>query len=214
MTKREFLKASGAFIASGTLSRLSPRERQPAVRTNWAGNYRYRAARVDAPATVPELQQLVKSRDHFKALGSRHSFDGIADTNGDQISLERFEEMTLDEKSRTVAVGGGVTYSKLALYLDARGYALHNLASLPHVTAAVACSTATHGSNRNPVRAVTCRAVCAWRSQCAKLALVSLYEVCSYSRKRHSHSLCWPGPRCCVVFSSSCTSIPVSSRLA
>ncbi len=54
--------------------------------------------------------------------------------------------MTLDPKSRTVTVGGGVTYGQLAPYIDGQGFAVHNLASLPHVSVAGACATATHGS--------------------------------------------------------------------
>ena len=52
----------------------------------------------------------------------------------------------LDAKARTVTVGAGITYGRLAPYIDSRGYAVHNLASLPHVSVVGACSTATHGS--------------------------------------------------------------------
>ncbi|HEY6374813.1 MAG TPA: D-arabinono-1,4-lactone oxidase, partial [Edaphobacter sp.] len=57
--------------------------------------------------------------------------------------------MDLDAKSRTVTVGAGVTYGQLAPYLDSHGYALHNLASLPHISVVGACATATHGSGSN-----------------------------------------------------------------
>jgi len=85
-----------------------------------------------------------------KALGARHSFNGVADSTGDQISLKHFDQMALDRKSRTVTVGAGVTYGRLAPYLDSNGYALHNLASLPHISVIGACETGTHGSgNKN-----------------------------------------------------------------
>jgi xylitol oxidase len=45
-----------------------------------------------------------------------------------------------------VTVGAGVKYGQLAPYIDGHGFALHNLASLPHVSVAGACATATHGS--------------------------------------------------------------------
>ncbi len=48
--------------------------------------------------------------------------------------------------ARTVTVEAGVTYGQLGPYLDGKGFALHNLASLPHISIAGACSTATHGS--------------------------------------------------------------------
>jgi xylitol oxidase len=43
-------------------------------------------------------------------------------------------------------VDAGITYGQLGPYLDSKGFALHNLASLPHISVAGACSTATHGS--------------------------------------------------------------------
>jgi xylitol oxidase len=54
--------------------------------------------------------------------------------------------MVIDPAARTVTIGAGVTYGKLAPYIDSHGFALHNLASLPHISAAGACATATHGS--------------------------------------------------------------------
>jgi xylitol oxidase len=43
-------------------------------------------------------------------------------------------------------VGAGVPYGKLAPVIDQKGFAVHNLASLPHISVAGAISTATHGS--------------------------------------------------------------------
>jgi alditol oxidase len=150
MDKRQFLKASGIFMAGTILPRLASSEGQAPPRTNWAGNYTYSTDRLELPKTVEEVQQIVKSRSPLKALGARHSFNGIADSTGDQISLRYLDQMVVDPKSRTVTVGAGVTYGQLAPYLDGRGYALHNLASLPHVSVAGACATATHGSgNKN-----------------------------------------------------------------
>ena len=150
MDKRQFLKGSGVFITGAMFSRFAPGEQPAAARTNWAGNYRYSTDRLDIPKNAEDVRQIVKARSKLKALGTRHSFNGIADSTGDQISLKQFDQIVLDEKSRTVAVGAGVSYGQLAPYIDARGYALHNLASLPHISAAGACATATHGSgNKN-----------------------------------------------------------------
>ncbi len=131
---------------------------QSVARSNWAGNYTYRAERLDEPRSVAEVQAIVKERRSVKALGSHHSFNSIADTLGDQISLKHLDEIAIDPKSSTVSVGGGVTYGQLGPYLDRHGYALHNLASLPHISVAGACATATHGSgnkNRNLASAVS-----------------------------------------------------------
>ena len=114
---------------------------------NWAGNYTYRAAQIHTPETVEQIQELVKYSRKIKALGTRHSFNEIADTPGDLISLERFDKIVaLDHERRTVTVEAGVRYGQLARWLHEEGLALHNLASLPHISVAGACATATHGS--------------------------------------------------------------------
>ena len=54
--------------------------------------------------------------------------------------------LQIDYAAKTVTVGAGVRYGDLAPVIDARGFALHNLASLPHISVAGAIATATHGS--------------------------------------------------------------------
>jgi len=54
--------------------------------------------------------------------------------------------IAIDPAARTVTVAAGITYGQLCPYLDSKGFALHNLASLPHISVAGACTTATHGS--------------------------------------------------------------------
>ncbi|WP_263418214.1 hypothetical protein [Terriglobus albidus] len=93
MNKREFLKTSGSVMAVALLSRLGVGQEQKqaaakANRTNWAGNYTYKAAHLDEPGSVQEVQRLVASLRNAKALGARHSFNDIADSSGDQISLK------------------------------------------------------------------------------------------------------------------------------
>jgi alditol oxidase len=146
MNKREFLKRSGAILTSSMLSPLLTAEEQAERRKNWAGNYQFSTDRLHVPQSVEEIQQIVRRAGKFKVLGARHSFNDIADTTGDQISLKNFAQVELDTKAHTVTVGGGITYGHLAPYLDKHGYALQNLASLPHISVAGARSTATHGS--------------------------------------------------------------------
>jgi len=52
------------------------------VLTNWAGNHRYVAASLGRPRSVAELQGVVARAVRVRALGSRHSFTDIADTEG------------------------------------------------------------------------------------------------------------------------------------
>ncbi|SFB21958.1 xylitol oxidase [Cohnella sp. OV330] len=121
--------------------------KDPTYDRNWAGNYEYRASEIVFPESVEEIQERVARSRRVKALGSRHSFNGIADTDGTMLSLERLDRVVaLDRTNGRVKVEGGIRYGELCAYLDERGYALPNLASLPHITVAGACATATHGS--------------------------------------------------------------------
>lgn len=150
MDKREFLKTSSVLMAGGLLSRLMSGDQQPRTRTNWAGNYTYSAQHLQVPESLEEVRDIVKRSTRVKALGARHSFNGIADSTVNQISLEHLNQIAIDEKSQAVTVAAGVRYGQLCPYLDSHGYALHNLASLPHITVAGACATGTHGSgNKN-----------------------------------------------------------------
>lgn len=113
---------------------------------NWAGNYTYQATTVHRPATMDELRGKVARAPKIHALGSRHCFNGIADA-AELVSLERLEpRFELDPVACTVTVNGAVTYGFLARELERAGWALHNMASLPHISVAGAIATATHGS--------------------------------------------------------------------
>jgi xylitol oxidase len=126
---------------------------------NWAGNLAYSAARFHRPATVEQVQAIVRASSKLRALGSRHSFNTIADTPADLVSLERLDKLVaLDRERGTVTVEAGIKYGHLGAYLHGEGFALHNMASLPHISVAGACATATHGSgdrNGNLATAVT-----------------------------------------------------------
>ncbi|TJY43101.1 FAD-binding protein [Cohnella pontilimi] len=114
---------------------------------NWAGNYPYSSTELHIPETLEQIQELVARNNRVKVLGTRHSFNGIADTVGIHLSLQKLNHViSLDRTSRKVTVEAGIRYGELCQYLHQNGYALHNLASLPHITVAGACSTATHGS--------------------------------------------------------------------
>ena len=60
-------------------------------RMNWAENYRYGATAFYQPTSVDELCEIVRRVKKIKALGTRHSFNAIGDSEaGAQISLEKF----------------------------------------------------------------------------------------------------------------------------
>ena len=125
---------------------------------NWAGNLTYRARAVHHPRSVEEVQSLVAGTDSVRGLGSRHSFSDIADTTGDLIALDLLDlDVTIDAEARTVTASAGLRYGDLARALHAEGWALGNLASLPHISIAGTVATGTHGSgvgNRSLAAAV------------------------------------------------------------
>lgn len=148
MNKRSFLQLLSAALASPVIAPLRAWWSSARL-TNWAGNLTYSTNRVEQAASAAQVRTMLHSRDKIKVLGSRHCFNSIADSRYNLLSLKPMQAMVLDAPARTVTVEAGVTYGQLCPYLDARGFALHNLASLPHISIAGACSTATHGSGEN-----------------------------------------------------------------
>jgi xylitol oxidase len=114
---------------------------------NWSDNYTYRAAQIHRPTSIDDVRRVVAGCARVRALGTRHSFNGIADSPGDLIDVGGLPpEFEIDRERGTVTVGAGTRYGQLAQHLHAQGWALHNMGSLPHISVAGATATGTHGS--------------------------------------------------------------------
>ncbi len=114
---------------------------------NWAGSFRFATDTLLRPTTVEQLQEIVAGSTRLRALGTAHSFSRVADTDGTLVTVADLDlALEVDEAAGSVVVPGGVRYGDLAVALDARGLALPNLGSLPHISVAGACATGTHGS--------------------------------------------------------------------
>lgn len=126
---------------------------------NWAEHIAFGATTVHVPESIEAVVDIVRRSSALRTVGSRHSFNDIADTAGDLVTLRALPRRTeIDPASRSVTVDGGITYAELSPVLDAAGWALSNLASVPDFTVVGAVSTATHGSgdrNRNLAAAVS-----------------------------------------------------------
>ena len=120
---------------------------------NWAEHIAFAAENTHFPLTLAEVQETVRAAPKLRPIGSRHSFNDIADTPGGIVSLRALERrIEIDAAARTVTVDGGITYAELCPVLDRAGWALFNLGSVPDFTIAGAVATSTHGSgntNRN-----------------------------------------------------------------
>lgn len=146
MKRNEFLKKSGIGLMALGMYKW-PALQQVELESNWAGNLTYHRKELFAPKSRAELIDVVKKIKNGKALGSKHSFNTVADTTASHISLVYLNSiLSLDETNQLVWVESGIRYGTLGKWLDARGYALHNLASLPHISVMGAVSTGTHGS--------------------------------------------------------------------
>ncbi|HQY89084.1 MAG TPA: FAD-binding protein [Tepidisphaeraceae bacterium] len=116
---------------------------------NWSRNITYKARDVHFPNSVEQIQKLVRESKRVHAVGSRHSFGTIADSeNGELVSLRNLDRTVRVELGQhpSVTVEAGINYSQLATFLHSIGYGLPNLASLPHISVAGAIATSTHGS--------------------------------------------------------------------
>jgi alditol oxidase len=148
MNKRIFLKLLSAAMAGPVISPLLARGPDSKL-TNWAGNLEYSTENLFQADSSEQVQAFVKKQPRFKVLGTRHCFNDIADSRNYFLSLNSMNaQIDLNSQTRTVSVPAGITYGKLAPELHAKGFALHNLASLPHISVAGSCSTATHGSGQ------------------------------------------------------------------
>jgi alditol oxidase len=146
MNKRTFIRFFAGMIASRIVSPLLAWASKNKL-TNWAGNLEYSTGRLYSANSLDQVRNYVKKQSKLKVLGTRHCFNSIADSTNSFLSLKSMDGLVaLDAEARTVTVNAGMTYGQLCPLLHSKGFALHNLASLPHISIAGACSTATHGS--------------------------------------------------------------------
>ena len=147
MKKRTFLKLCTAAAA---MPFEVPSFASPEKLANWAGNIEYSTDNVYPASSVDDVKRFVRAHNSFKTLGTRHCFNRIADSTTQLLTTPFADnEPVLDSAARTVTVGPGVRYGTICPVLEAKHFALHNLASLPHISVAGAISTGTHGSGVN-----------------------------------------------------------------
>ena len=122
------------------------RRRGPAGK-NWAGNLEYSAENFYQVQSIAEAQEVIRQSDKVRVLGTRHCFNRIADSPYNMVSIRDLDKIVeIDEEASTATIEAGASYGQVCQALHEQGYALHNLASLPHTSIVGACATATHGS--------------------------------------------------------------------
>jgi xylitol oxidase len=114
---------------------------------NWSKNVDFNDRAYFQPKSITELQELVRSNQKIRARGTAHCFNEIANTSSYAINLGLMPKtVEVDAGTNSVTVAAGLTYGELAPLLQAQGWALSNMASLPHISIAGSISTGTHGS--------------------------------------------------------------------
>lgn len=114
---------------------------------NWSGNVRFGARSVEHPTDLAQLRDLVVRTDRVRALGSRHSFNAVADTAGVLIDLSALDvPWQIDVEARSAWVPAAARYAEIATAVNHHGLALRNMGSLPHISVGGAIATGTHGS--------------------------------------------------------------------
>jgi xylitol oxidase len=114
---------------------------------NWSKNVDFNDRAYLQTESLAELQELIRTHQKIRARGTAHCFNEIANTSSYAINLSQMPKtITVDPEKKSVFVAAGLTYGELAPVLHAQGWALSNMASLPHISIAGSISTGTHGS--------------------------------------------------------------------
>jgi xylitol oxidase len=114
---------------------------------NWSKNVDFNDRAFLQPESLTALQELVRSNAKLRARGTAHCFNEIANTSSYAINLAQMPKtIEVNPVSKSVTVAAGLKYGELAPELHKQGWALNNLASLPHISIAGSISTGTHGS--------------------------------------------------------------------
>src|SRR5207302_832450 len=146
MNKRSFIKLFSGMLAGPAVSPLLALLPDSKLK-NWAGNVEYGTENLYTVNSLEQARDFVRKQSRLKVLGTRHCFNKIADSTNQFLSLKPADELVaINSEARTATVDGSMTYGHLCPLLHEKGFALHNLASLPHISIAGSCSTGTHGS--------------------------------------------------------------------
>ena len=147
LDRRSFLRLGTAAAAVSALDQNRAYGQTSSVpRENWSGTYHFHTDHVFQPQDAAGVMEEVRSTAKLRALGTRHSFNGIADSSSAQISMLGLKTVEVHAGDHSVRAGAGIRLGDLAIEIDKQGWALHNLPSLPHISLAGCISTGTHGS--------------------------------------------------------------------
>ncbi len=120
---------------------------------NWARTEQVTPARVERPASADEVVSAISRARadglSVKAIGSGHSFTGIAVAAGAQLDLTDLAGLTaIDESTGLVTLAAGTKLRDASALLHEHGLAFENLGDIDVQSISGAVSTGTHGTGR------------------------------------------------------------------
>lgn len=120
---------------------------------NWARTERVTPARIERPASADEVvDAIARARADelpVKAIGSGHSFTGIAVADGVQLDLTDLAGVTqIDAATGLVTLAAGTKLQAASTLLHKHGLAFENLGDIDVQSISGAVSTGTHGTGR------------------------------------------------------------------
>jgi L-gulonolactone oxidase len=93
---------------------------------NWSGS-QSSAAQIFQPSLISELQGLVKTHAHIRAVGAGHSFSPLAKTDEILLNLDQFKGIVaFDQEKTQCTVQAGTRLYDLGEYLAPINQALPN----------------------------------------------------------------------------------------
>lgn len=118
---------------------------------NWGRTQSVRPKWIERPTSVGALQRAIVAAgergQRVKAVGSGHSFSGIAVAPGVQIDLSILSGIiNVDVERMRVTLAAGTPLHALPALLKPYGLALENMGDIDRQTVAGATSTGTHGT--------------------------------------------------------------------
>lgn len=151
INRRNLLKTLIATTAVNALPALSQAKQTSPGWKNWSGNQSCSPKQKLAPATLEELQTIVRdTKGKLRVAGSGHSFSALVPTNDTLLSVRRLNGLVqTDPEKNTATFFGGTLLSEIGPVLEANHQALINMPDIDQQTLAGAIATSTHGTGKS-----------------------------------------------------------------
>src|SRR5258708_12086406 len=114
MNKRTFFKLLAVLVSNRAISPVFAWAAGERL-TNWAGNLVYGTDRLYSANSLQQVRDYVKRESNLKVLGTRHSFNNIADSTHNLLALNPMAQaLDFDPHAPPAPVRAGITYGHVS----------------------------------------------------------------------------------------------------